>query len=135
MGFSASAFLDLVSKVISLFTPFYLAEPILDPFTPFNKRRELTSKLETVLDTKPTFFESLMPALEAPVLALDFSNKAASSGNASMSFGYVDETKFQDPLAQVPIDKSTNRWTANDIRFSVEDYPMGETANLVLGAL
>ncbi|KAI4115497.1 MAG: hypothetical protein LQ345_003908, partial [Seirophora villosa] len=86
-------------------------------------------------DTKPTFFESLLPTLEAPVFAFDLSSAATSSGRASIALGGIDTTKFQPPLSQTPIDRSTNRWTANGIQFSIQGHLMEERANLVFEEL
>ncbi|KAL8958117.1 MAG: hypothetical protein Q9193_004765 [Seirophora villosa] len=82
-------------------------------------------------DTKPTFFESLLPTLEAPVFAFDLSSAATSSGRASIALGGIDATKFQPPLSRTPIDRSTNRWTANGIQFGIQGHLMEERANLV----
>ncbi|KAL8837694.1 MAG: hypothetical protein Q9170_002426 [Blastenia crenularia] len=86
--------------------------------------------LETILDSKPTFFESLIPTLPSPTFALDFKTSTTNSTGPSMQFGGIDPTKFTTPLAYTSIDRSTNRWTANNITFSIRGQLMPEAANM-----
>ncbi|KAL9007455.1 MAG: hypothetical protein Q9173_007280 [Seirophora scorigena] len=72
---------------------------------------------------------------QAPVFAFDLSSAATSSGRASIALGSIDATKFQPPLSRTPIDRPTNRWTANGIQFSIQGHLMEERANLVFEEL
>ncbi|KAI4260753.1 MAG: hypothetical protein LQ352_000145 [Teloschistes flavicans] len=84
------------------------------------------------LDSKPTFFELLMPALESPVLTLNFKDiKSDLTTGPYMEFGRVDPTKFIDNLSKTPITRSTNRWTAGNVTFSINGTQMNEQADLV----
>ncbi|KAL8728490.1 MAG: hypothetical protein Q9181_005333 [Wetmoreana brouardii] len=107
----------------------------------FSDHREVGTPLNadsfkgSSLESKPTFFEALMPSLEAPVFSLDFrSSNLNITAGPYMEFGRIDHTKYTGQLAKTPIDRSSNRWTANNITFSIGDLLMDERANLVFGA-
>ncbi|KAL8710004.1 MAG: hypothetical protein Q9220_005275 [cf. Caloplaca sp. 1 TL-2023] len=89
-----------------------------------------SSPNRTILDSKPTFFEAMMPRLESPIFALDFRNNANDSAGPSMELGRIDPTKYSGELAYTPIDRSTNRWTANGITFTVRGQVMSESASM-----
>ena len=58
-----------------------------------------------------------------------------SVGTPTSIFGRMDPSKFRGNLTRVPIDRSTNRWIANDITFGVRGRLLNESANLVFGIL
>lgn len=74
-----------------------------------------------------------MPDLQSPIFALDFSTKASDQKGPSMTFGGIDPTKFHGQLASTPIDRSTNRWTAKDITFSIRGEQLDESADMSFG--
>ncbi|KAL8947994.1 MAG: hypothetical protein Q9222_005776 [Ikaeria aurantiellina] len=84
----------------------------------------------TILDSKPTFFEALMPNLELPIFALDFRKESKDSMGPSIELGKIDATRFSGELASTSIDRSTNRWIANGITFSVRGQLMPESASM-----
>ena len=86
------------------------------------------------MSKNPTFFETLMPDLEEPIFALGFGARSARSiGSPSIEFGHLDRLKFSGELATTPINRSTNRWTAEGILFSVRGKLINESASLVFG--
>lgn len=77
-----------------------------------------------------------MPALESPVLTLNFKDiKSDLTTGPYMEFGRVDPTKFIDNLSKTPITRSTNRWTAGNVTFSINGTQMNEQADLVFGTI
>ncbi|CAO1596797.1 hypothetical protein XANCAGTX0491_000627 [Xanthoria calcicola] len=105
-----------------------ISDPPFDGFIGLGFRGSSPDK--GILDSTPTFFESLMPDLQSPIFALDFSTKASDQKGPSMTFGGSDPTKFHGQLASTPIDRSTNRWTAKDITFSIRGEQMDESADM-----
>ncbi|KAL8638550.1 MAG: hypothetical protein Q9228_004300, partial [Teloschistes exilis] len=84
------------------------------------------------LNSKPTILESLMPSLESPVLALNFRDiKSGLTTGPYMEFGRADQTKYIGNLAKISIKRSTNRWTAGNVSFSINGTQMTEEADLV----
>ncbi|KAL8655992.1 MAG: hypothetical protein Q9226_002830 [Calogaya cf. arnoldii] len=85
---------------------------------------------KTILDSLPTFFEFLMPTLKSPTFALDFQSQANNPKGPSMRFGEIDTGRFNGPLASTHIDRSTNRWTAKDITFSIRGERRDESSDM-----
>ncbi|KAL8976242.1 MAG: hypothetical protein Q9205_007710, partial [Flavoplaca limonia] len=89
-----------------------------------------SSPKETILDETPTFLEALMPRLNSPIFALDFQSRANGAAGPKMVFGGMESTRIGGELANAPIDRSTNRWTAKDISFSIRGERMVESSDM-----
>lgn len=77
-----------------------------------------------------------MPSLSAPIFSMDLRPATNGSvGTPSMIFGRMDSSKYRGNLTRVPIDRSTNRWIANDITFGVQGRPLNESVDLLFGNL
>ncbi|KAL8871255.1 MAG: hypothetical protein Q9174_002876 [Haloplaca sp. 1 TL-2023] len=88
-----------------------------------------THQEELSLASNPSLTEALLPRLPSPVFSAYLKNSGPNP--PYLKFGGIDDAKYTGPLAKVFISRSTNRWTASNVGFSIGNQTMEETADLV----
>ena len=75
-----------------------------------------------------------MPSLEAPLFALNFKTKNSTTADSpSIAFGRIDRAAYTGLLAKTSINRTSNRWSTDNITFTVGGQLMEENASLIFG--